>query len=168
LLAYSKIRGVSARAVSKAVQSGRLVRSIVMVRGKPKIADVALADREWVDNTRAELGSKTAGKTALGVTDGAIGEATYAEARRRKEVELCLQAQIKTETDSLDLAKRKGELLEVDEARETVIDAYTIVRTRILAVPTKCRQQMPDLSDKVVAEFDAALREALEELSTDE
>lgn len=40
--------GTSAAAVSKAVASGRLVKSVVRDhRGQPKIADPELADREW-------------------------------------------------------------------------------------------------------------------------
>jgi hypothetical protein len=54
LRAYAKRRaaaglpGSSPEAVSKAVKSGRLSRSIVLVDGEPKIADPELADREWM------------------------------------------------------------------------------------------------------------------------
>jgi hypothetical protein len=49
--AYARHRGCSAPAVLKAIDRGRLRLSIVIEGGKAKIADVALADREWAENT---------------------------------------------------------------------------------------------------------------------
>ncbi len=49
--AFAKAIGVSHQAVSKAAQTGRLSRSLGRDRhGRPCIADVALARREWCDN----------------------------------------------------------------------------------------------------------------------
>jgi hypothetical protein len=49
---YAQERGISHVAVLKAIQSGRLVKSIAHdPAGKPKIADPELADREWAANT---------------------------------------------------------------------------------------------------------------------
>ena len=56
--AYAKHRathglsGGTAKAVRKAVASGRLIRSVEVVNGKPKILDAQLADAEWQENTR--------------------------------------------------------------------------------------------------------------------
>jgi hypothetical protein len=50
--AYAKHRGCSKNAVSKAIKRGRLKLSVVHdAAGQPKIADAALADREWTQNT---------------------------------------------------------------------------------------------------------------------
>lgn len=55
LFDYSKHRGCSRQAVQKAVDNGRLSKSIVtMANGKPGVIDVELADREWIENTKAE------------------------------------------------------------------------------------------------------------------
>ena len=54
LSAYAKIRGVSAEAVRQAVLKGRLSQSVVLVKDKPWIADVLLANREWELNTKSE------------------------------------------------------------------------------------------------------------------
>lgn len=54
LSAYAKIRGVSAEAVRQAVIKGRLSQSVVLVKDKPWIADVLLANREWELNTKSE------------------------------------------------------------------------------------------------------------------
>jgi hypothetical protein len=51
LSAYAKHRGVSKQAVSKAVERERLKQSVVIIDGRPRIANVELADREWAQNT---------------------------------------------------------------------------------------------------------------------
>jgi hypothetical protein len=50
--AYAKYRKCSKNAVSKAIKRGRLKLSVVYdAAGQPKIADAAIADREWAENT---------------------------------------------------------------------------------------------------------------------
>jgi hypothetical protein len=48
---YARLRGVSDEAVRKAIRSGRLKSCVVMVKDKPWIGDVLLANREWDLNT---------------------------------------------------------------------------------------------------------------------
>lgn len=48
---YARLRGVSDEAVRKAIKAGRLVHCLVMVKNKPWIGDVTLANREWDLNT---------------------------------------------------------------------------------------------------------------------
>src|SRR5690348_9655124 len=56
LTAYATRRGVSPKAVSKAVAAGRLSASVTRDQhGAPKIGDPDLADREWEANTRARV-----------------------------------------------------------------------------------------------------------------
>ena len=61
LRAYAKHRaaaglpGCSPEAVSKAVKSGRLRDSVVLVDGEPKIADPELADREWAERSAPRI-----------------------------------------------------------------------------------------------------------------
>ena len=47
LRAYAARLGISHSTVAKAVKIGRLRESIAVVNGRPKIADVEIADREW-------------------------------------------------------------------------------------------------------------------------
>lgn len=65
----------------------------------------------------------------------------------------------------LDVAERRGELIAVDQARADVIDKFSIVRTRILGVPSRIAQRLPAIADQVVPLLDELLREALEELA---
>jgi len=67
LRAYAKRRaaaglpGSSPEAVSKAVKSGRLSRSVVLVDGEPKIADPELADREWLARSAPRIAPRGEG-----------------------------------------------------------------------------------------------------------
>lgn len=49
---YAKHRGCHHRAVQKAIEAGRLARSVVMVEGVARIASFELADEEWTANTQ--------------------------------------------------------------------------------------------------------------------
>jgi phage terminase Nu1 subunit (DNA packaging protein) len=167
LRAYAKRRGVSAEAVSKAIESGRLERSVVVVAGEPKIADAELADREWAANTRPRV--ERAAPPADGedaeqaqVADHAIG---YPEARRRREIELWRQARVQREVDELELAKRKGELVSVAEARADVIEKFSVVKTRLLGLAVRVKQRLPHVVVEDVRVIDALVREALEALA---
>jgi hypothetical protein len=53
LRAYAKRRGVHESAVRRAIRDDRLRNSVIRTAKGPKIADAALADREWLDNTLA-------------------------------------------------------------------------------------------------------------------
>jgi hypothetical protein len=170
LRAYARLRGVSPEAVSKAVMSGRLKESVVIVGGQPKIGDVGLADREWEANTqpRADLPLPSSSPKppddeappAPGVPPYNVSRAIREAAAARRENALADMAEI--ERDEL-----RGELVSVDEARATVIDKFTVVKTKILGVPTRVAQRLPQFAVEVVPVVDELLREALEELAAE-
>ncbi len=61
LFTYAKLRGCSRQAVQKAVDDGRLKKSITMgANGKPMINDIELAHLEWEKNTAAKHRPPTA------------------------------------------------------------------------------------------------------------
>ncbi len=165
LRAYAIRRGVSAEAVSRAVEAGRLRESIVRdPRGAPKIADPELADRDWAANTRPEPGRtpRRQPNDMAAVQNPPPAETPdYQLARARRETALACMAE-------LDLAERRGELIAVKQAREDVIDRLTTVRTLILGVPSRVAQRLPHLAGEVVPVLDDLLREALEELADED
>jgi hypothetical protein len=176
LSAYAKRRGVSHVAVSKAIAAGRLTASVVRDdRGAPKIADPELADREWAANTRpridhpaADLAGeppdprpRTPRASAPAPDASPRGHVPdYNESRARRESALADMAEI-------EVAERRGELVPVDEARADVVSRFTVVRTRLLGVPSRVAQRLPHLAVEVVPILDELLREALEELALD-
>jgi hypothetical protein len=208
LTAYAARRGVSVKAVSKAVAAGRLSGSVVRDKhGSPKIADPELADREWVTKTRASIDRKPASYSEASPTPphawvaGLAGSGEppephrppeppppaprarpapprpapaatpadevpdYHAARARREAAAARREAALADIAELDAAERKGELVPVDEARSDVINRFTIVRTRILSVPSRFAQRAPDLAAVAVPILDELLRDALEELA---
>ena len=194
LTAYAKRRGVSAVAVSKAVKRGRLRESVVTVDGQPKIADPELADREWAENTRQRGDQATRPDVEAATpepeapkperpepvrpsqSDGAVrqrrpaglpdsvppfnvSQAVRAQAAARREAAAADRAE-------LELAQRRGELVDVASVRAEVIARYSLVKTKLLGVPSDLAQRLPHLATEVVPMAKALIRKALEELVT--
>lgn len=158
---YAKRQGVSRNAILQAIDRGRLRRSVGHNRlGHRQIIDPELADEEW---------SKSASRRRP-IPPGqpnphAKAHNNLIDLREEREREALRQAKIKTEQAELDLAKQRGELVRVDDVRAEVTDAYAKVRTRLLAVPSRCAQQIPHLEPRDVATIEDFIREALEELA---
>jgi phage terminase Nu1 subunit (DNA packaging protein) len=89
-----------------------------------------------------------------------VSQAVRAAASARREA-------AQAELAELELAERRGAVVPADEARDGVIAAYSMVKTRILGVPVAVGQRLPDLAGRVVPVVDELLRAALEELSAD-
>lgn len=131
------LRGGSTQSVSKAVKDRRLVNSVAWVDGDPKIIDADLADREWAENTRHKVG----GPRPDPEPDASEDSMQFEEARRRHEIEKWRQAKVRRETEELDLAHRRGELVSVAEARADVVKRFSVVREKLLAIPNRIIQR---------------------------
>jgi hypothetical protein len=167
---------VSVQAVSKAVAAGRLRASVEMVDGQPKIGDVELADTEWeantqprIDQPRAESAPRRSPPPSFD-DDGELPPDVppYNLSRARREAAAARREAAEADMAEIDAAEKKGELVSVADARADVIDKFTIVKTKILGVPSRFAQQLPKLAAEGVPVIDELLREALEELSTEQ
>lgn len=189
LRAYARRRGVSPEAVSKAVTTGRLKDSVV----DGKIADPDLADREWDANTQRrpsaiEHNVEQAGVAqAPGETDDELkesarrsldtpparprpadlppGVADLNTSRAVRAHALARRDTAHADLAELELAQKRGRLVDAEGARADVEQAYSLVKTRLLGVPTQLAQRLPHFAAEVVPVIDALLREALEELA---
>jgi hypothetical protein len=180
LTAYASRRGVSPKAVSKAIAAGRLTASVTRDQhGAPKISDPDLADREWEANTRARAEyaapapadpAETTGaappppRSAPAATSPELAE--YYAHRSAREAEAARRERLQADLAELTLAERRGEMIPVAQARRDVMERYATVKTRLLGVPRGLAQQLPHLAAEVVPVVDALLREALEELAS--
>ena len=166
LRAYARRRGVSDEAVRKAIQSNRLEKSIVVVNGKPKVGDPELADKEWSERTRKLATTAPLSPPDVNTPDDTPDDQiSLAEARRRHEIERWLRTRAEREEKELEVAVRRGELVEVEEARATVIDRFVSVRTKLLGLATRIAQRLPGITQEQATEIDDLVREALEELA---
>ena len=167
--AYAKHRGVTLRAVQKAIKAGRLSHSLTEnAQGHKKILSAEAADSEWLANTRQipEPGIIVAEDAEDADADPVF--MNFNEAHRRLEVEKWLRERTRRRGDDLDLAKREGELISVDEARETVIAEYSTLKTKLLGIPSRAAQRLPELDQEAIGVLEDLIREALEALSDGE
>lgn len=65
----------------------------------------------------------------------------------------------------LELAAKRGRLVDADAARADVEQAYSLVKTRLLRVPSDLAQRLPHLASEVVPVLEELQRAALEELA---
>lgn len=177
LTAYAARRGVSPKAVSKAVAAGRLSASVVRDQhGAPKIDDPDMADREWEANTRARVdyaapSSSVEPAPAENARGGAPAAqspevAAYYAHRSAREAEAARKERLQADLAELTLAERRGGMVPADQARRDVQARYASVKTRLLGVPRLVAQRLPHLAAEVVPVIDALVREALEELAS--
>jgi terminase small subunit / prophage DNA-packing protein len=116
--------------------------------------------KAWIFDTAAVAGwrEEQAAQNAVGDTASLDIE----EARRRK---LAAEAAMV----ELDLAKRRGEVIEIEEVAGVVGDDYANVRAKLLSLPTKLAPQLIGIEDpaECKALIERGVSEALEELTAD-
>lgn len=166
--------GQSKNAVSKAIKRGCLVRSVVRNhRGEPKIADPSLADREWAagtDHSKAPASVKAlaAPRPRPPPAPAAPSPQGDDDVTEPTDLNLALESARekfwKAHLAELEFKKRSGELVDAVEMKAEIDDAFTRVRARLLGVPTRARQQLPELTPQHIATIDSLIREALDEL----
>ena len=172
--AYARHRGISATAVHRAVEQGRIVKSVVR-DGAGKflgISDAALADQEWAASTdmskaSTELLLRTAGEGASAPPPGDAGDGTAADAGETMTLAVALakEKHWKALTAELDYKKRVGELVDATEVESRIIDEYSRLRTKLLGLARKAKATLPHLTREDVTTIDNLVREAREDLA---
>jgi len=152
------LRGGSLEAVRRAIQSARLVDSLVTVDGVQKVSDPEAADREWEANTEPGRGG------IPGFTSG--------EEEDDQEPPAIVQAAARLKAAQADLAeltvrKRAGDLVDAEEVQAGFVDLCTTARNKLLGLPNAMRQEHPDAPREWLATLDRKVREYLEELASE-
>ena len=93
----------------------------------------------------------------LARTEDAIPD--YDESRARTE-------HLKAELLELERKQKEGQLIRADEVEAKWVEIVTLARTKILGIPTKAKQRIPDLDTDAIGLLDDIVRETLEDLST--
>jgi hypothetical protein len=157
LRAYARHRQVNPSQVSRAVRSGRLSASVSWSAGRPWIADVDLADREWAaatDFTTAP--ASVLDDHASAANDGAPGSVAQSVA---------IEKHWRAKNAELEYKKKIGELVEAQSIETAMKDDYARVRNKLLSLPRKLKALLPHLTLADVNKIDAEIREALEALA---
>ena len=168
--------GLTKEAVYAAVKAGRL--SVVRTAdGRELVQSDSMRD-EWERNTQTRIGrgpkppSDPAAQkplrpveerrrapesdTALARTEDEVPE--YNESRARTEF-------LKAELLELDRKQKEKSLVKADEIESKWVEIITIARTKILGIPTKAKQRIPDLDTDAITLLDDIVRETLEDVA---
>ena len=105
---------------------------------------------------RIDATNKKVKKTRNSITDESIPE--YEESRARTE-------HLKAELLELERKAKEKDLVPMSEVQTTWENIVATARTKLLGVPTKAKQRIPDLDTNAMAHLDDIIREALEELA---
>lgn len=155
--AYAKHRKCALRAVQQAIEVGRLSKSVKRTTGGGYLIDAARADVEWAASTYADRVPLT-GPTAPAGAPLVEELMSLGEARARLEV-------AKASLAEMDLAERRGELVESREVEARLVGVFSSCKTKLLGVPARVRQQDPGLTKPQVELIETVIREALEGLA---
>ena len=158
--------GVSIQAVYKAIKEGRLT-AIEDNDGKIVINGDTLVE-EWNKKSafRRVRTSTPANKNEKNlVVMPSVRRSKTREAIPDYEESKARTEHLKAELLELDRQAKEKVLVPAAEVELQWVEIVTIARTKLLGLPSKAKQRIPDLDSNAMACLDDIVREALEELS---
>jgi len=156
------MRGCAPSAVTRAIKEGRI--TTVTIDGR-ELIEVAVADIQWQQNTRARVDSSSASEVsaapAVIVAHEVGARVSYEDARRRREL-------AEAEIAEMKQAEMAGTLIRADAVRSAWAAKITGARDALLQIPSRLAPVLAAEGDlvKVTALLEDELRQALAELST--
>ena len=170
------LRGTSHVAVLKAIQAGRLAPPAVTRKGRGWEINAELADQQWADATdpkergagyhRGEEPPPDAKPLPPTKPPPQWQEPGNPKGVPPRAVSESVLAAVKAKRETMALHREEKKLLPRDQVEKAMADNYTIIRTKLLALPTRARQRIPHLTLEEVAILDELQREALEDLAS--
>jgi len=148
--------GVSPGAITKAVKEGRL--SVVQSHDGREMINGETLRSEWDARTQAKMRPVTARRQAPRPRHQSGDVPDYNESRARTEY-------LKAELLELERAQKEGELISAEEVSKKWGELVAIARTKVLGVPSKAKQRIPDFPQDAFVILEDIVREALEELA---
>ena len=172
---YARRRGVSAKSVVRAIQSGRLLAAVVHTDQGPKIGDADVADREWssnTDHTRAPtyVKAREAARTlSAELIDHPTPDAASVQPQAAPTLSLvdasALAMEWKAKLAELEYRKRSRTLIDASVIEARLVETFTRCRTKLLGLPSKLKAARPALTREDLMHVDRLIREALEDLA---
>lgn len=161
LRAFAKLVGVSAPAISQAIQRGRLTHSVTFDEsGKVKSIDADLGLEEWAENTPGAVSKKT---KDLNDADLPLPAGlSYADARAVRENYQARLAKLLYE-------EKMGRLVDSKTVEEQAGEMARLLRQAILNVPLKFGHELAAETDvnRHTEKHTKALVEALEQVANE-
>ena len=153
--------GVTIQAVYGAIKEGRLT-AMTDDKGKIVINSDTL-EKEWYSKsafkrmrTTPKDSNTVVHRSRLSNTNESIPE--YEDSKARTE-------HLKAEVLELDRKTKEKELVPMEEVELKWCDIISNARTKLLGIPAKAKQRIPDLDTNAMSCLDDIVREALEDLS---
>ena len=156
---FSRDIKVTKAAVSKALKSGRLDEAKVNRDGKVFL----VKDKAFnIWEQTSDPSQPRARKKDVVKTIGSSGEdvPSFNESRAKREAMMARLAEI-------DVEEREKLLVPSEEVKNAWIQLVTIAKTKVLGIPTKAKQRIPDLDKGAMALLDEIVRETLEDLAVE-
>lgn len=174
LRAYAKHRGCALSAVQRAIESGRLSKSVARDgRGSPKITDAAAADAEWSATTKDNrvplavqlMRPPPPPAPRAPADDGDASEEDGTDAPPDRALSAARREAAEADLAEIKVAKERAELVPVADVEARLVNEATRARTKLMGVPSRARQQDPTLTAAHLALFEELIREALEDIA---
>lgn len=179
--------GVSKTSVYKAIEAGRL--SVVRTSDGRELINSETMRAEWNSKTQQRVGvgpkppAGTVERTPLrphelssatpspSMSASAASSPSNGLAATREPIPDYNESRARTEhlkAELLELERKEKEklLVKADEIEAKWVEIVTLARTKLLGIPTKAKQRIPDLDTDAIGVLDAIVREALEDLAT--
>ena len=156
----AKMKGVSRSAVSQKKRAGILNGAIVNVNGKDVLnKDEAL--RLWETNMVPHLSQLTKVEGDNRKTTNTEEIPDFNTSRSKREAMMARLAEI-------DVEEREKVLVSAAEVKTSWAQIISLARTKVLGIPSKAKQRIPDLDTSAMTCLEDIVRESLEALASSE
>lgn len=173
----AKALGVSRQAVYNAIKEKRL--SVEVSADGRECVNSETMREEWAKNTQTRIGmgpkppgpgrekkplrsreERMASREEPRISRTSESIPDYDESRARTE-------HLKAELLELERQQKEGLLVKAEEVEHGWVEIITRARTKLLGIPTKAKQRIPDLDTDAIGVLDDIVREALEDLAVE-
>ena len=154
----AKLKNVSRSAVSQKKRAGILNGAIVNVNGKDVLnKDEAL--RLWETNMVPHLSNLTKVEGDNRKTTNTEEIPDFNTSRSKREAMMARLAEI-------DVEEREKVLVSAAEVKSSWAQIISLARTKVLGIPSKAKQRIPDLDTSAMTCLEDIVRESLEDLAS--
>lgn len=185
---YASHREKDQNAVRYAIRVGKLVDSVIKDDAGGILIDRDLADKEWAprfnpkevspstqkkNKKKSKSKKKTKSKKKVEEEEAEFVPGREWDPRNPHDTSMLVPIAVsrmrreayETELAKIKVEKELGVLVPAKGVEEEWVKISTLIKTKVLGMPSKARQKMPELTDQQYAVLELIAREALEEIS---